>query len=185
MKEFEYFTLKNEDGTYKTLDDLCDDVAELVYDALDTLCEGDQLDIGNRWRDDNNYDILHRLDEYEVNEVLCNCEPWEILNMEIDKWDDYFIYDGWDFKTTDDVWYDIDLERLADAIVNGSFDSEYREIEDILEEYAEAKEELENLNEYRESAREVLVKFTNCEADWKDLYAVLEKIVNTDDAWAE
>lgn len=184
MKEFEYFTLKNEDGTYKTLDDLCDDVNDLVYDALDTLCEDDQLDIGNRWRGDNNYDILHRLEEYEVNEELDGCKPWEILNMEIDKSAEYFTYDGWDFNTTDDVWYDISLENIVDAIVIGSFDAECNEVNDIMEEYEDAKEILENLNEYRESAREVLTKFTNCEADWKDLYAALEKLVNTDDAWA-
>ena len=51
-------------------------------------------------------------------------------------------------------------------------------------EYEEAKDYLENLNKYREQAREVMAKFVNCEADWKDLYACLDRLVNTDEAWS-
>lgn len=183
-KVFEYFDLKDQNGKYKTLDELKDEAMRVVADALENLDDTEQLEIGNEWRENNGYACLHILDEVEVNDALEDCEPWEILNFERGKWDDYFSYDGFDFCTTSDVWEDIDVDDLSEEIVNGGIDTSCREIEEILAEYHEAIVFLENLNEYREMAREVLVKFTAGEAGWNDLYACLDKLVKTDEAWA-
>ena len=186
-KDFEYFTLRNADGSYKTVEDINEEAMRAVADALENLSEDDQLEIGNEWRDEQNYTRLNPLDEYTVNEMLDGVDPWELLHYTLDRWDDYFTFDGFDFCTTSDVWEDIDVDDLAEEIVRRDFRpaGRYLDIECIMDEYDEAVEFLENLNEYREMAREVMAKFTNCEADWRDLYAMLDKLVNTDDAWAD
>lgn len=187
-KDFEYFELRNADGTYKTVEDINEEVLRVVAEKLDELDESDQLAVGNEWREQNNYNRLYMLDDYTVNEVLDGVDPWEILHFTCGYWDDYFTFDGWDFNTTSDVWEDIDVDDLAEQIVREEFTPdryESGEIVDVMDEYRQAIEFLENLNEYREMAREVLVKFTNCEADWRDLYAMLDKLVNTDDVWAD
>lgn len=183
-KVFEHFDVKDQNGKLKTLDDVREEAMRVIASEMDCLNEDDQLEIGNRWREEKGYERLRMLDEYEVNDALEDCEPWEILHFTCGNWDDYFYYDGYDFCTTSDIWEDVDLDDVAEAIVNGDFDAECRDIEEILDEYHEVVEYLENFNEYREMAREVLAKFTAGEAGWNDLYAVLDKLVKTDDAWA-
>ena len=89
-KVFEYFDLKDQNGKYKTLDELKDEAMRVVADALENLDDTEQLEIGNEWRENNGYACLHILDEVEVNDALEDCEPWEILNFDCGKWDDYF-----------------------------------------------------------------------------------------------
>lgn len=179
--------IKNTDGTYKTLDELRQDAIELIAEELDCMTEYDMLDVGNRYREEHCYPQLNTFDEDNVNDALDGLSPWEIIELEIrpDHWgDDYFTYDGYDFDMVSDIWDNIDLEELAEAIIDGDFDAEVRDIRDLVDEYEEAKDYLENLNKYREQAREVMAKFVNCEADWKDLYACLDRLVNTDEAWS-
>ena len=177
--------IKNVNGKYKTLAELYDDAVEIISEALDYLSDSEQIEIGNKWRDDNGYPILHYFEEDEVDEVLSDCSPWDIIHMEIETsycGDRYFTYE-YDFEVTDDIWDNIDLEDLARELINGEASIDNREINDLISEYEDAKEYLENLNEDREAAREVLAKFVNCEADWKDLFTMLDKLVKNDDIW--
>ena len=87
---------------------------------------------------------------------------------------------------TNDVWEDVDTSDLARDILNGNY-SHYlnSDIKDILDEYEEAEEEIENYNPYRAMCEEVIQRYVNCEADVTDLLQTLDKLAKTDDAWEE
>ena len=59
------------------------------------------------------------------------------------------------------------------------------DIKEILDDYEEAKEFLENLNPYRAKGEEVIARFMNCEADVTDLLQYIDKLVKDDNAWKE
>lgn len=179
------FELKKADGTYITEDELYDMVKSDIVDELDCMNTDDALYLGNEIRDNKSYEILYRNDRDEINEALDGEEPYDILNADWESGYDFFTYDG-DFNMTDDVWYDLDTDEIAEDILDGSYARYLNDdIKDILTDWEEAKEFLENLNPEREDAREVLRKFVNCEADVTDLLQCIDRLVRNDDIWEE
>lgn len=179
------FELKKENGQYITLDQLYDLAKDAVIDELTFGMDGTEaLDLGNHIREKKNEDLLYENSEENLNEQLDGEDPYTILNL---GWDDcaaYFTWNGWDINTTDDVWEDLDVDDIAEDILDGSY-ANYTtyEIKEIVADYEEAKEFLENLNPYREKARQVLNDYLNCNADVGDLLQCLDKLVRDDAAW--
>lgn len=183
-------TIKTKVGKLKSVDELTDEAVDQIVEFLeDNSYEDWALGLGNAYRDNNHYPTLYENEEYTLNDELRNLDPYQLLRMGADDWsssDDYFMYDGYDLSTTDDVWYDVDLEDFARDILDGDY---YRHIpsdlQDIVDEYEEAKEKIENYNEGRAVAEEIIAKFTNCEADVTDLLQALDKLTRTDEYWKE
>ena len=176
--------IRNEYGKLLTLDELYDAAKEKIVDELDTMDTDDALYLGNEIRGRNSYDRLYPNNERSVNEVLDNMTPWDVLHSDWEDYSDYFTFD-YDFEMTDDVWYDLDTDEIAEDILDGSYHSYITsDIQDILDEYEEAKEQIENYNPYRAMAEEVLTRYINCEADVTDLLQTLDKLVRNDEAWS-
>ena len=178
----------------KKLEELAEQLHEKIESVLDYLDSEDLLRLGNAYRDNHYGNELHELTDYELDSELNGYDPSQIIDFVLEnryfsKDDEYFSFDGYELQSTDDPLEDTDFDEIADMIIEEMDDYDIDDISDILREYEEAKEELEeelnNLNENQEAAREVLEKFTNCEADWRDLYAMLEKLVRDDDVWAD
>ena len=145
----------------------------------------DALYLGNEIRDRNCYDTLYENKRSCINDVLNGEEPYDILTSD---WEDCYDYFTWDcgFNMTDDVWYDLDTDEIADDILNGSYYNYITsDIKDILDEYEDLKEEIENYNPYRAMCEEVVQRYVNCEADVTDLLQTLDKLAKSDDAWEE
>lgn len=183
--------IKNDNGTIKTLDELRDEVIDALVEVLENLDDDEALDLGNEFRDADGMDILHKNYEEELNDVLDGWSPYDLLNAGHNDWsdyDDYFALGDWGaFETTDDVWAGIELEDLAEEMLNGTFTPKNMpdDAQEILDEYEEAKEKLENYNPYRAECQEVINKFVNCEADVTDLLQMLDRLARTDEAWAK
>lgn len=178
--------IKNENGKLKTLEELYEEAKELIVDELDTMNTEDALYLGNEIRGRNNYDILYENKDENLNDVLSGMDPADLIRMGSEDWDnysDFFTYD-YDLNMTNDVWYDLDTDEIADDILEGSYHTYLTsDIVDILDEYEEAKEEIENYNPYRAMCEEVVAKFVNCEADVTDLLQTLDKLAKSDEAW--
>lgn len=177
--------IKKENGKLKTTEELYDEVKEMIVDELDCMNTDDALYLGNEIRDRNSYDTLYENKRSCINEVLEGEEPYDILTSDWDDYSDYFTYDG-SFNMTDDVWYDLDTEEIADEILEGSYRNYLTsDIVDIVDEYEELKEQIENYNPYRAMCEEVLQRYVNCEADVTDLLQALDKLAKTDEAWED
>lgn len=177
--------IKNENGKLKTVEELYDEAKELIVDELDCMSTEDALYLGNEIRDRNSYDTLYENKRSYINEVLEGEEPYDILTSDWDDYSDFFTLDG-SFNMTDDVWYDLDTDEIADDILNGEYYNYITsDIKDILDEYEELKEQIENYNPYRAMCEEVVARYVNCEADVTDLLQTLDKLAKTDDAWEE
>ena len=94
---------------------------------------------------------------------------------------------SWGDKQLNDLWEDLDDYEVARDLLTEDFVPECmpREISEIIDEYKEALEELENYNPYRAMCEEVVRKYVNCEADVTDLLQTLDKLARTDEAWKE
>lgn len=177
--------IKKENGKLKTVEELYDEAKELIVDELDTMSNEDALYLGNEIRERNNYDTLYENKRSCINDVLTEEEPYDILTSD---WDEYSYFFTWDcgFNMTDDVWYDLDTDEIAGDILEGSYrDYITYDIKDIIDEYEEAKEKIENYNPYRAMCEEVVAKYVNCEADVTDLLQTLDKLAKTDEAWEQ
>ena len=181
--------IKNADGTIKTLEELQEDAVERMIDELDCLSTTNQIELGNDWRDTRNYTYLYENNEENINDALDGLDPYQVLQLGEDysSYDDFFLFDGWDLTMTDDVWYDIDPDELARELLLEDFVPNYMpsEIQEVIDEYNEAKELIENYNPYRAMCEEVVRKYVNCEADVTDLLQTLDKLARTDEAWEE
>lgn len=179
--------IKNENGKLKTLEELYEEAIEMIIDVLEDFSEEEQLDIGNAYREMQNYSKLYTNDDTTINEELEGVDPWELLRLgeDWDSSDGYFTWDGYDLYTTDDIWEDADPDDIARALLEGDMNARYRELVWALDEYDEAKEEIENYNPYRAMCEEVVARFVNCEADVTDLLQTLDKLAKTDEAWKE
>jgi hypothetical protein len=169
------------------LEELYEEAIEMIVDVLEDFSEEEQLNIGNAYREMQNYSELHTNDDTTINEELEGTDPWELLQLgeDWDSSDGYFTWDGYDLHTTDDIWEDADPEDIARAILEGDMNAKCRELIWALDEYDEAKEEIENYNPYRAMCEEVVAKYVNCEADVTDLLQTLDKLAKSDDAWEE
>lgn len=176
-------------GRLRTKDELREEAVDMLVSALEDLDSDDALELGNAYRVANHDNELYTNDEDNINSELEGKDPYEILQM-ASSWsdcDDYFSRDSYDeLGTTNDVWEGIDMNDLADDLINGCYGSKITEdITDILDEYEEALEALDNYNEGRLMAEEVIKKYVNCEATVTDLLQCLDKLVRNDDYWAE
>lgn len=181
--------IKTKSGNLKTEDELREEVIDKLVDALEEMDGDDALNIGNAYREDNHDSPLYVNDEDNINDELYGKDPYDILQMagNWDECDDYFSCDGWgELGTTNDVWEGIDLEDLADDLVEGRYTRHITtDIQEILDDYEEALNKLENYNEGRALAEEVINRYVNCEADVTDLLQVLDKLARTDEYWKE
>lgn len=178
-------------GKLKTADELREEVLDKLVDALEDMDENDALDLGNAYRENHNDCPLYVNDEDNLNSELDGADPYEILQMAYNwnEGDEYFSMDmnGWgDLGTTDNVWEGVDLEDLADDLVDGNYRHHITDdIQEILDDYDEALEKLNHYNEGRALAEEVVKKYVNCEADVTDLLQALDKLAKTDEYWKE
>ena len=176
-------------GRLKTEDELREEVIDKLVDALENLDGDDALDLGNAYRQANHDEPLYVNDEDNLNSELEGKDPYDILCMACNwnEYDEYFSCDSWgELGTTSDVWENVTLEDLAEDLLDGCYSSVTPdEITDIVEEYEEALEKLQNYNEGRALAEEVIKKYVNCQADVTDLLQCLDKLVRTDDYWKE
>lgn len=185
----ERFALKDENRKYRTEESLWEEALDELEEALDDLDIESALELGNSIREDNHYEPLRRNTDNEINDALRGVDPWDILTIAGD-WDDYsdfFIWDGYDLYTTDDVWYDLDTADIAREILRGYYDSGELpdEIQEIYDEYLEAVEKLNNINKERIEGENLLQKFVNCEADVTDLLQYIDRLVKNDEVWKE
>ena len=178
--------IKNENGKLKTLDELYDEAKECIEEELNSMLDEYAIYLGNEIRDRNNYDRLYENNEECLNEQLDGLEPYDILNLGWDNYSDYFTWDGCDLNMTDDVWYDLDTEDIAEEILDGNY---YKylpsDLKEYVDEYEEAKEELENYNPDRAMVEEVIRKYVNCQADVTDLLQTLDKLARNDELWED
>lgn len=179
--------IKKKNGELRAPEALYEEAVDMLVEALDDLCEEEQLTIGNAYREMNNYNQLNKNEEGMINDMLDGTDPYEILRLgeDWDSSDAYFTFDGWDLNTTDDVWYDADPDDIARAILEGDLRATFMELRDIVDEYEEALHEVESYNPYREMCELAIWKYVNCLGDVTDLLQVLDKLVRNDDVWAE
>lgn len=176
-------------GKLRTEKELHEEVIDKLVEALENLDEDEALDLGNAYRVANHDAELYVNDEDNVNSELDGMDPYDIL-CNAGNWDEndgYFSSDRWgDFGTTDEVWENVTLEDLAEDLLEGRYRSSITtDIQEILEDYEEALEKLENYNEGRVLAEEVVRKYVNCEASVTDLLQALDKLAKTDEYWKE
>lgn len=180
------FEMKKENGRYLTYDELYDLAKEQLIDELENMSTSDAIYLGNEIRDNNRYERLYENNEENINEVLDGWSPWDIINVDYDGYSDFFTFDGYDIDFTDDVWYDLETDEVAEAILDGGY-SRYinSDIRDLLDDYEEAKDWIENFNPIREAGAVILAKYVNCEADVTDLLQFIDNLVRNEDAWEE
>ena len=177
--------IKKENGKLKTVEELYEEAKEMIVDELDNMDSDDALYLGNEIRERNRYCTLYENTRSCINDVLEGEEPYDILTSDWDEYSDYFTWDG-EFNMTDDVWYDLDTDEIADDILDGHYrDYLTTDIKDIVDEYEELKEQIENYNPYRAMCEEVVARYVNCGANVTDLLQTLDKLAKTDEAWEE
>lgn len=182
------FELKYENGKYKTKEAIYEEAVEEIEILLCNLEDETALEIGNEYRDQNGESLLYVNDEDNVNEELESQDPYALLCMGRHDWSDYdafFSFDGYDIESTDDVWAGIDTDDVARAILDGDLRDVPSEIREVIDDYDEACEALDNLNKERIAGEELLARFTNCEADVTDLLQYIDRLVRNDDVWKE
>lgn len=176
-------------GKLRTEDELREEVIDKLVDALEDLDCDEALELGNAYREDNHDAILYTNDEDNINSELDGRDPYEILRMAEgwDECDSYFTCGEWgDLGSTDDVWENVDLETLASDLIDGDYHRHISDdIQEILDDYEEALEKLNNYNEGRLLAEEVVRKYVNCQATVTDLLQTLDKLAKTDEYWKE
>lgn len=181
--------IKTKAGRLKTEDELQEEAIDKLIEALEGMSEDAALDLGNAYRSSDYTDPLYVNDEDTINDELRGLDAYTILQMAED-WnenDQYFSGNGYgEFGTTDDVWENVDLEDLATDLLEGAYSRLVTDdIQEILDDYEETLEKINNYNEGRALAEEVIRKFVNCQADITDLLQALEKLARTDEYWKE
>lgn len=178
--------IKNENG-YKTLEELRDEVKEEIIDELNSMDDSDALDLGNYIRKKNGDNPLHENCDDEIDEVFSDWSPSDILDMDYDSGSEFFYLDYGEPVFTDEVWEGLDTDEIAEKILDGETFGENItwDMKDIITDYVEAKKYLETLNPYRIEGEELLIKFSNGEADVTDLLQYIDRLTKTDEAWKE
>lgn len=179
------FELK-EAGKYISLEELYDMAKEEIVSELDDMNTEDALYLGNHIRDNNGYETLYENNETNINEILDGWEPWDIIQLDYDDYSDFVYMSYGEPEFTNDVWTDLDTDEIAGEILDGDY-THYltSDIKDILDDYEEAKEFLENLNPILAEADELLSKYVNCQADVTDLLQFIDKLVRDEKLWEE
>jgi hypothetical protein len=183
----ENIEIKKENGRFKTLEELWEEAKEFVVDALDYMSNEDALELGNEIRDNNRYDRLYENNAENINDQLANWDPWDLINLEYDEYADFFTCDGYsDIDFTNDIWYDLDTDEIAETILEGAYRNCIPfDLKCYVDEYNRAREKLAHLNPLREAGAVLLAKYTNCEADITDLLQFIDSVARNDEVWEE
>lgn len=180
------FELK-ENGKYISVNDLFELAKDAIVDELGTMTIEDAIVLGNRVRDENCFDPLYENNSDGLNAALEDEDPATIINLDWESSWDYFVWDGSDLTLTDDVWYDLDTEDIAEEILDGEYsDVTTGDIDDIVADYKEAKEFLEKRGRYpaeRIEGEELLEKYADGEAQVPDLLNYIARLIKKDEVW--
>lgn len=173
-------------GKFRSNDDLYEEALDMMLDALSELSDNEALELSNLYREQDYSNPLYVNEENTINEVLGGMSPYDILQIDYDSYANYFSEDRYgDIEFTDDVWANADPEDVARAVLDG--DIKYSDlpssIQDVYDEYEEAKDKLDDIQEERKQAAKVISDYVNCKADVTDLLQMLDKLVRNDEIW--
>ena len=114
------FELK-EDGKYISLDELFELAKDEIVGELDIMTMDDAICLGNKVRDDEGDYPLYENCRDCLNDALEDEDPADIIKLDWDSFSDYFIWDGSDLTWTNNVWYNLDTDDIAEAILDGAY----------------------------------------------------------------
>lgn len=178
--------IKKADGKYKTVEEIKEEVKELLIDELDCTDTDELLDFTNTLRETLDGDTLYKNEESDINDQLSDMDPWDLLQLDYDNYSEFFYMEYGEPVFTDNIWHDLDEDDIADEILDGKWYDELPwSVKQLIDEYNEVLEELNNLNPIRREASELLIKYTNCEADVVDVLQFINKIAKNDEIWKE
>lgn len=181
--------IRNDEGQLKSKDEIKSEAVGKIIDLIYGLDIEDKIILGNQYRQDNYMAILYENTEEVINDVFGKLDPYDLLEMGNYDWDrqsDYFTYnDDSGIEMTDDVWYDIEQEDVASAILEEEITPKVtlEGLKEIIKDYNDTIEEWRKTNTYREKARVLVTKFKNHEATPVELAEFLETLVKTDEIW--
>lgn len=120
-----------------------EDIRKKVIKVLEALDDDSTVDMWNRYCSEVNYDdeVIYSLDEWTINDIFYMQKPWDILRCldgTFNVNDDWFYYNGYgNIVSTYDIFDQVDLDDLADYIIDEENALGNSDIEDILEEAKE------------------------------------------------
>lgn len=121
-----------------------EDIREKVLKVLEALDDDSTVDMWNQYCSEVNYydDMIYSLDECTINDICYMKKPWDILKCLDGEFnainDDWFYYNGYgNVVSTDDIFDKVDLDDLADYIIDEENALGNSDIEAILEEAKE------------------------------------------------
>lgn len=117
-----------------------EDIREKIITVLEALDDDSTVDMWNQYCSEVNYDddVIYSLDEWTINDIFYMKKPWDILRCldgAFNVNDDWFYYNGYGkVVSTDNISDQVDLDDLADYIIDEENDLGNFDIKDILEE---------------------------------------------------
>ena len=119
---------------------------EMIKDLLENMSESQLYIIANEYSDKTNYydDRIYDMDEFD--EIMDGMSPWNIATKifygDFRPNDNYFRFDGCaNLESFDYISDEIDLEEIADYIIDNDEDFDNSDIREILDEENEEDEE--------------------------------------------
>ncbi len=180
--------IKKADGKYKTVEEIKEEVKELLIDELDCTDTDELLDFTNevRYASPDGGTKLYKNEESDINDQLSDMDPWDLLQLDYDNYSEFFYMEYGEPVFTDNIWHDLGEDDIADEILDGKWYNELPwSVKQLVDEYNEVLEELNNLNPIRREASELLIKYMKYEANVGDLLQFIDKIAKNDEIWKE
>ena len=119
---------------------------EMIKDLLENMSESQLYIIANEYSDKTNYydDRIYDMDEFD--EIMSGMSPSDIATKifygDFRPNDNYFKFDGYaNLQSFDYISNEVDLEEIADYIVDNDEDFDNSDIREILDEENEEDEE--------------------------------------------
>lgn len=119
---------------------------EMIKDLLENMSESQLYIIANEYSDKTNYydDRIYDMDEFD--EIMSGMSPSDIATKifygDFRPNDNYFKFDGYaNLESFDYISDEVDLEEIADYIVDNDEDFDDSDIREILDEENEEEEE--------------------------------------------
>ena len=119
---------------------------EMIKDLLENMSESQLYTIANEYSDKTNYydDRIYDMDEFD--EIMSGMSPSDIATKifygDFRPNDNYFKFDGYaNLESFDYISDEVDLEEIADYIVDNDEDFDDSDIREILDEENEEVEE--------------------------------------------
>lgn len=119
---------------------------EMIKDLLENMSESQLYIIANEYFDKTEYydDRIYDIDEFD--EIMSGMSPWDIAAKvfygDFRPNDNYFKFDGYaNLQSFDYISDEVDLEEIADYIVDNDEDFDNSDIREILDEENEEDEE--------------------------------------------